>query len=90
MTLHTGRSYLCLTVVRLRASVPVLEARMRRREHGRDPTWYLEVAAALVAAMEQPGIAAYVLDIESEPVADVAAHTGPAAGRLAAVSAGCR
>ncbi len=63
-----------ITVVRLRASLPVLEARIRHREHGRDATWYLEVAAYLVDALEQPGIADYVLDNESGSVADVAAQ----------------
>lgn len=61
-----------ITVVRLRAPLPVLEAWIRHGEHGRDPTWYLEVAAYLVDAMEQPGIADYVLDNESGPAADVA------------------
>ena len=63
-----------VTVVRLRASLPVLEARIRHREQGGDPTWYLEVAAYLVDAMEQPGIADHVLDNERGSVADVAAQ----------------
>ena len=63
-----------ITVVRLRASLPVLETRIRHREHGGDPTWYLEVAAYLVDALEQPGVADYVVDNERGPVADVAAQ----------------
>jgi hypothetical protein len=61
-----------ISVVRLRASLPVLETRIRHREHGKDPTWYLEVAAYLVDKMEHPGIADYVLDNEGRSVADVA------------------
>ena len=63
-----------ITVVRLRASLPVLEARIRHREQGTDPTWYLEVAAYLVGAMEQPEIADYVLDTERGSAAEVAAQ----------------
>jgi hypothetical protein len=71
-----------VTVVRLRASLPVLEARIRHREQGSDPAWYLEVAAYLVTALEQPGIADYVVDNERGPVADVAALALRLAGWL--------
>jgi hypothetical protein len=71
-----------ITVVGLRASLPVLQARIRHREQGTDPTWYLEVAAYLVDAMERPGIADFVLDNESGPVADVAAQALRLAGWL--------
>lgn len=63
-----------IAVVRLRASLPVLEARMRHREQGGDPTWFLETAAYLVEALEQPGIADYVVENESGPVAHMAAR----------------
>lgn len=63
-----------ITVVRLRATLPVLEARIRHREQGGDPTWFLRAAAYLVDVMEQPEIADYVVDNERGPIADVAAQ----------------
>jgi hypothetical protein len=71
-----------ITVVRLRASKEVLEARIRRREGGRDPSWYLDVAAYLVDVMEQSEVAEHVVTNEQRSVAEVATEVLRAAGWL--------
>src|SRR5262249_25298851 len=42
-----------VTVIRLRAPLPVLQARIRAREAAADPAWYLGAAAYLVEALER-------------------------------------
>jgi hypothetical protein len=51
-----------ITVVRLRAPLPVLQARIRAREAGRDPGWYLGAAAHLVDEMERCPVEDHVID----------------------------
>lgn len=71
-----------ITVVRLRAPLDVLEARLRFREAGRDPQWYLDTTAYLVDKLEQAGVEDYVVDNHGRPAADVAAEVLRVAGWL--------
>jgi hypothetical protein len=61
-----------ITVVRLRAPKEIVEARIRHREQGRDPSWYLEAAAYLVETMERSDIADHVIETANRPVSEVA------------------
>jgi ribose 1,5-bisphosphokinase PhnN len=73
-----------ITIVRLRAPLDVLHARLRRREAG-NPSWFLDAATALHPAMEQPELADHVVDNTARPVHEVAQevlrvaawHAGP-------------
>ena len=49
-----------------------MEARIRHREQGRDPSWYLGAAAYLVETMERSDIADYVIETANRPVSEVA------------------
>jgi hypothetical protein len=62
-----------ITVVRLRASREIVEARIRHREQGRDPSWYLGATAYLVETMEHSDVADHVIETANRPVGDVAA-----------------
>jgi predicted kinase len=61
-----------ITVVRLQAPLPVLQQRLRAREAGCDPSWYLDVAAYLVDVLERSDVADHVVDNAERPVPDVA------------------
>ena len=61
-----------ISVVRLRAPADVLAQRIRHREAGRDPTWYLGAAAYLVRSMERREVGDYVIDTSGRSPADVA------------------
>lgn len=61
-----------ITVVRLRATLDLLEARIRHREEGRDPSWYLGVAAYLAPRMEASEVADHVIETANRSVAQVA------------------
>jgi ribose 1,5-bisphosphokinase PhnN len=71
-----------ITVVRLRAPWEVVEARIRYRERGRDPSWFLEAAAYLVEAMEQSDSADSVIETADRPVGEVAGDVLHRAGWL--------
>jgi gluconate kinase len=61
-----------ITVVGLRSPLNVLQARIRSREAGRDPQWYLDTTAYLITKLEQAGVEDHVVDNHGRPVADVA------------------
>jgi hypothetical protein len=71
-----------ITVVRLRAPKDIVEARIRHRELGRDPSWFLAVAAYLVETMEQSEVADHVVDTANRAVAEIAADVLRVAGWL--------
>lgn len=60
------------TVIRLRAPVEVLHARIRGRQA--DVAWYLEAATRLATTMERPDLADHVLDTGGRTPHDVAAE----------------
>ena len=60
------------TVIRLRAPIEVLHARIRGRQT--DVAWYLEAATRLATTMENPGLADHVLDTGGRTPEDVAAE----------------
>ena len=60
-----------VTVVRLRAPLAVLRARIRSREAG-DPGWFLDAAASTAVALERAGVEDHLVDTENRPVTDVA------------------
>jgi predicted kinase len=61
-----------ITVVGLRAPLKVLQARIRSREAGRDPQWYLDTTAHLINKLEQACVEDHVVDNHGRPAADVA------------------
>lgn len=71
-----------ITVVRLRAPKDIVEARIRHRELGRDPSWFLAAATYLVETMEQSEVADHVVDTANRTVAEIAADVLRAAGWL--------
>jgi len=58
-------------VVRLRAPLPVLQARIRSREAA-DPEWFLQAAAHTAEALEHTRVEDHLVDTENRPVADAA------------------
>jgi len=75
-----------VTVVRLRAPLRVLHARIHRREAG-DPSWFLAAATHTAQVLEQAEVEDYLVDTEDRPAPAVAAHVlrlvgwlGPQAG----------
>ena len=62
-----------ITVVRLRASLAVLHARIRSREAG-DPSWFLGTATHTAEALEQARVEDHLVDNQDRPVAAVAAE----------------
>lgn len=71
-----------ITVVRLRAPLNVLQARIRSREAGRDPQWYLDTTAYLIDKLEQVGVEDHVVDNQGRLAPDVAAEVLHVAGWL--------
>ncbi|MBV8911372.1 MAG: hypothetical protein JOZ89_11500 [Gammaproteobacteria bacterium] len=61
-----------ITVVRLRVRRDVLEERIRVREAGRDPAWYLGAAAYLAETLEQAGVEDFVVENEGRPAVEAA------------------
>ena len=51
-----------ITVVRLRAPLEVVRARIVSRESGRDPQWYLDVASYLDGRLEHAGVEDHLVD----------------------------
>jgi hypothetical protein len=60
-----------ITVVRLRAPLVVVQARIRHREAG-DPSWFLQAAAHTAAALEHAGVEDHVVDCQDRTVLEVA------------------
>jgi hypothetical protein len=60
-----------VTVVRLRAPLAVLQARIRSREAS-DPGWFLGAATHTAKVLEEARVEDYVVDNEDRPVAVVA------------------
>jgi chloramphenicol 3-O-phosphotransferase len=63
-----------ITVVHLRVPLATLHARLRRREAGRDPTWYLGAATHLSETMRPAELADHVMDNSDRPTPAVAAE----------------
>ena len=63
-----------ITVVHLRVPVQTLHARLRRREAGRDSTWFLDAATHLVQSMRPAELADHVVDNDDRPARVVAAE----------------
>ena len=70
-----------ITVVRLRAPLAVLHARIRYREVS-DPSWFLGAATHTAEVLEQARVEDHVVDNEDRPVADVAEEVLRRAGWL--------
>ena len=66
-----------VTVVGLRAPLPILHARIAAREAGRDPAqidWYRNAAAVLVDRLESARVEDYCIDNVDRPADEVAAE----------------
>jgi GrpB-like predicted nucleotidyltransferase (UPF0157 family) len=63
-----------IVVVRLAASLPVLEERVRARERGHSLEWHLQRAAELADGLRQAAIEDYLVQTDGRTVADVAAE----------------
>lgn len=62
-----------VTVVRLRAPLSVLQARIRSREAS-DPSWFLGAATHTAEVLERAGVEDHLVDNQDRPVAAVAAE----------------
>jgi predicted kinase len=71
-----------ITVVRLRAPLDVVRARIRAREAG-DPSWFLGAAAHTAEVFERAGVEDYLVDNEDRSVTAVAAELLRRTGWLA-------
>ncbi|HZO35031.1 MAG TPA: hypothetical protein VFB17_08140 [Gaiellaceae bacterium] len=71
-----------VTVVRLRAPVEELHTRIRARESGRDPRWYLDAAAALADSLERNRVEDHLLENAGRPAAETAGEALRRAGWL--------
>jgi broad-specificity NMP kinase len=71
-----------IAVVGLRAPVGVLEARIRGREAGRDPDWYVNAAVHLAQALEREPVEDYTIDTVDRSAREVAAEALRLAGWL--------
>jgi hypothetical protein len=61
-----------ITVVRLRAPLEVLHARIRARESPRSPDWYLEVATYLAKRLDETRVEDLLVETENRPPTDIA------------------
>jgi hypothetical protein len=73
-----------ITVVRLRAPLETVRARIRAREAGRDPQWYLDVAGYLAPRLEDAHVEDHVVDNHDRSAAETAAEVLRVAGWLPA------
>jgi hypothetical protein len=71
-----------IIVVRLRAPLPLLHERIRGREAGRDPGWYLGAATSLAESMERCPVEDHLIDNVARPAREVAAEALQLAGWL--------
>jgi len=63
-----------ITVVRLRAPLSVLHARIHAGEAGHDPDWYLGAATYLADALENAPVEDHLIDNVDRPAREVAAE----------------
>jgi adenylylsulfate kinase len=63
-----------ITVIRLTAEFGELSARIRSREAGRDPQWYLDTAAYLVDKLDRCAAEDHVVSNQDRPAAAAAAE----------------
>ena len=75
-----------ITVIRLRTPLPVLHERLRAREAGRDPQWYLDAATYLTEKMDRFPVEDYLIDNLDRPADDVAGEALRLAGWLASAN----
>ena len=61
-----------ITVVHLHVPITALHARLRQREAGQDPTWYLDTATYLTGSMQPDRLADHVIDNDARPPRSVA------------------
>lgn len=61
-----------IAVVRLRASIPTLQARVRRRDAGSGMQWHVDRAAVLAPLMDEWAPEDLLIDTDGVPLADVA------------------
>jgi predicted kinase len=61
-----------VTVVRLRAPLEVLQARIRSREAAADPGWFLGAAAYTAEVLETAGVEDHLVDNQDRSVGEVA------------------
>jgi hypothetical protein len=73
-----------ITVVRLRAPLETVRARIRAREAGRDPQWYLEAAEYLIPRPEDAHVEDHVVDNHDRAAEETAAEVLRVAGWLPA------
>jgi hypothetical protein len=62
-----------ITVIGLRAPVDILHARIRSREAGRDPDWYLAAAARLANELQRSTVEDHRIDTVDRSAREVAA-----------------
>lgn len=70
------------TVVRLRAPLETVRARIMAREAGRSPQWYLDAAEYLTGRLEDTCVEDHVVDNHDRPVEEAAAEVLRVAGWL--------
>ena len=70
-----------ITVVRLRAPLAVLHARIRSRE-ATDPSWFLGAATHTAKVLEEARVEDHLVDNDDRPVAEVAQEVLRRAGWL--------
>jgi predicted kinase len=63
-----------ITVIRLRAPVALLHARVRAREAGGDPQWYLDAATYLAGQMDEARVEDHLIDNADRSAGEVAAE----------------
>jgi DNA polymerase III delta prime subunit len=71
-----------ITVIGLRAPLDVLHARIRTREAGRDPAWYLDTATYLAHKLERSPVEDHCIDNVDRTARDVAREALRLAGWL--------
>ena len=73
-----------ITVVRLRAPLETVKSRIRAREAGRDPQWYLDAAEYLTGRLEDARVEDHVVGNHNRPAHETAADVLRVAGWLPA------
>lgn len=63
-----------ITVIRLRAPLALIHARVRAREAGRDPRWYSDAATDLARQMDEVRVEDHLIDNVDRPAGEVAAE----------------